>query len=54
VAGGSVLGSIANGTFDGTTTPFSIAFVVYVSCAAALIVLVGTRGRGAVGAANVA
>ncbi len=43
VAGGSVLGSIANGAYDGTTTPFSVAFVVYVSCAAALIVLVGVR-----------
>lgn len=43
VAGGSVLGSIANGAYDGTTTPFSVAFVVYMSCAAALIVLVGVR-----------
>lgn len=47
VAGGSVLGGIANGMFDGTTTPFAVAFTVYMASAAALIVLVGTRRRTA-------
>lgn len=47
VAGGALLGSIANGAFDGTTTPFAVAFVVYVSFAAALIIGPGTSGRDA-------
>lgn len=46
IAGGALLGGIANAAFDGTTTPFAVAFLVFVSAAAALIVGVGTSAGG--------
>lgn len=45
VAGGALLGGVANAAFDGTTTPFAVAFLVFVSCAAALILGPGTRSH---------
>lgn len=45
-AGGSLLGSVVSSQFDGTVRPFAIGAMVYVSTAAALILIGATRGLG--------
>lgn len=45
IAGGALLGGIVSSAFDGTVRPFSVGVAVYVSIAAALILVGATGGR---------
>lgn len=42
-AGGSLLASFANGSFDGSTVPFTVLVALYVTIAAMLVLFGGTR-----------
>ncbi len=44
-AGGALLGGLVSGAFDGTVRPFGVGIAVYVSIAAALILVGATGGR---------
>lgn len=44
-AGGALLGGLVSNAFDGTVRPFGVGIAVYVSSAAALILLGATGGR---------